>query len=114
MLTSECRNSIQAEFLPISCVDYCSVISPFALVEIQLLYEYGINGVLRGILNGMQNLHAREDRHIVKLVLQNRTTTSRTTSQETGMFAAHTVFARTVRRLQHRGLSARRPLLRLP
>lgn len=59
--------------------------------------------------------NAREDRHIVRSALQNRTTTSRTISQETGMFAARPVSARTVRRrLQQRGLSSRRPLLRLP
>ena len=59
--------------------------------------------------------NAREDRHVVRSALQDRTATSRTLSQEMGLFAARQVSARTVRRrLEQHGLSARRPLLRLP
>ncbi|GFW95857.1 DUF4817 domain-containing protein [Trichonephila clavipes] len=50
--------------------------------------------------------NAREDRHIVRLALQNCTTW--TISHEMGMFAACPVYICTVRQcLQHRGLSAR-------
>ncbi|GFS63266.1 hypothetical protein TNCV_1496701 [Trichonephila clavipes] len=58
--------------------------------------------------------NTQEDRYIGKLTPQNRTTTSRNISQEMGMFATRSAYACTVRRrLQQRGLSAQRPLLRL-
>ncbi|GFT87244.1 hypothetical protein TNCV_2310381 [Trichonephila clavipes] len=40
--------------------------------------------------------NAREGRHIVRSALQNRTTTSQIIREETGMFAARSIFARTV------------------
>ncbi|GFX51508.1 hypothetical protein TNCV_2277881 [Trichonephila clavipes] len=59
MLTNECLNSIEPGSLPIDRVDYPSRILPVALVEIQPLpCKYRINGFLRIILNGMQDLHA--------------------------------------------------------
>ncbi|GFX61570.1 hypothetical protein TNCV_2745451 [Trichonephila clavipes] len=52
MHTSKYRNSTEVGLLPIESVDYCSVISPFALVESQpLSCEYGINGLLRVVQN---------------------------------------------------------------
>ncbi|XP_054710298.1 uncharacterized protein LOC129219995 [Uloborus diversus] len=58
---------------------------------------------------------SREDRHIIRMALMDRATTSRAVSQETGSFGRQQVSARTVRRrLQQHGLSARRPWLRLP
>ena len=76
MHTSKCRYLIEAGFLPSKSVDNHSLISPTALVDIHLQsYEYGINGLLRFILNGMQNLNAWEDKHIVKSTLQNHVTT---------------------------------------
>ncbi|GFU04338.1 hypothetical protein TNCV_864361 [Trichonephila clavipes] len=60
--------------------------------------------------------NARDDRQIVRSALKNHATTSRTFRQETmGKYAASSLSTRTIRqRLQQRGLSARRPLLRLP
>ncbi|CAL1268282.1 unnamed protein product [Larinioides sclopetarius] len=48
MLTSKCRNSIEARSLPMESVDYRSVISPVAMVDIKpLSCEYAVNGLLR-------------------------------------------------------------------
>ncbi|GFW84838.1 transposable element Tc1 transposase [Trichonephila clavipes] len=57
----------------------------------------------------------REDRHILRSALQNRTTILLRFNQQTGMFAERSLCGRTVRRLlQQRGVSAWWPLLRLP
>ncbi|GFX68574.1 hypothetical protein TNCV_1799871 [Trichonephila clavipes] len=40
--------------------------------------------------------NAREDSHIVRSTLKNHTTTSRTISEETGMFAVRSLYAHTV------------------
>ncbi|MBJ4999813.1 IS630 family transposase [Salmonella enterica subsp. enterica serovar Hadar] len=59
--------------------------------------------------------NSREDRHVIRMALRDRTATSRTLSHEMGSFARQQVSARTVRRrLQQHGVSARRPWLRLP
>lgn len=59
--------------------------------------------------------NARQDRHVIRSALWDRSTTSQTLSRELGSYAGRQVSARTVRRrLQQHGLSARRPLLRLP
>ncbi|MBJ5695529.1 hypothetical protein JGG83_23035 [Salmonella enterica subsp. enterica serovar Derby] len=56
-----------------------------------------------------------EDRHVVRRALTDRTATSRALAQELGCLVQQSVSARTIRRrLQQRGLVARRPLLRLP
>ncbi|PRD23231.1 UNVERIFIED_CONTAM: hypothetical protein NCL1_46973 [Trichonephila clavipes] len=56
-----------------------------------------------------------EDRQIVRLVMTDRSVTSRTVAQHIESVTHHSVAARTIRRrLQQRGLSARRPLLGLP
>ncbi|GFS61099.1 hypothetical protein TNCV_4956081 [Trichonephila clavipes] len=58
-LKSKYRNLIDLRSLPIKNVDYHSVIPSNALVEILLLSnEYGINGLLRFMLDGMQDHHA--------------------------------------------------------
>ena len=67
MHTNKCRNSIQAESLPIESVDYRSAISSIALVNIHLpSCKYGIKGFLSVILNDMLDLNAQKDRHIVR------------------------------------------------
>ena len=87
MHTSKRRNSIEAGSLNIESVDYRIVTSPVALVDIhQLSCEYGINELLRGHNEqhaGSQRpsmTNVREERHIVRLNLQNLTTTSWTIS----------------------------------
>lgn len=57
----------------------------------------------------------RDDRHIVRMAVMDRSATSRTISQQIRSVAQQSVSARTIRRrLQQSGMSARRPLLRLP
>lgn len=59
MPTFKNSNSIYAESLTIEIVDYRSVISPIAKVEIQqLLCEYGISTFLWVILEGKQDGNA--------------------------------------------------------
>ncbi|UYV76648.1 hypothetical protein LAZ67_14001573, partial [Cordylochernes scorpioides] len=58
---------------------------------------------------------SRADRHILRMAVTDRSVTSRTVAQHILSIAHHSVSARTIRRrLQQSGLSARRPLLRLP
>ena len=58
MHTNKCRKLIKAGSLPIVTVDYSSPISSITPSEIQpLSWEYGINGLLKIILNGMQDLN---------------------------------------------------------
>lgn len=58
---------------------------------------------------------ARDDRHIVRMAVMDRAATSRTIAQQIQSVTHHSVSARTIRRrLQQSGMSARRPLLRLP
>ena len=58
---------------------------------------------------------SRDDRHIVRMAVTDRSATSRTIAQHIQSVPHHPVSARTIRRrLQQSGLSARRPLLRLP
>ncbi|UYV61960.1 hypothetical protein LAZ67_1007174 [Cordylochernes scorpioides] len=57
----------------------------------------------------------RADREIVRMVVTDRSVTSRTVAQHIQSITRHPGFARTIRRrLQQSGLSASRPLLRLP
>lgn len=59
MLIRKCRDTIQAESLPIESMEFRSHTSPVALVEIKLpLSEYGTNRLLRFILNVIQDLNA--------------------------------------------------------
>ncbi|GFW60656.1 transposable element Tcb1 transposase [Trichonephila clavipes] len=58
---------------------------------------------------------SREDRHIVRIAMTDRSVTSRIVAQHIECVTHHSVSARTIRcRLQQSGLSARRPLLGLP
>ncbi|GFW87134.1 transposable element Tcb1 transposase [Trichonephila clavipes] len=58
---------------------------------------------------------SRDDRQIVRMAVTDRSIRSRTVAQDIETVTHHSVFARTIRRrLQHSGLSARRPLLGLP
>ncbi|UYV77284.1 hypothetical protein LAZ67_15000336 [Cordylochernes scorpioides] len=58
---------------------------------------------------------SRADRQIVRMAVTDRSVTSRTVAQQIQSVTHHPVSARTIRRrLQQSGLSARRPLLRLP
>ncbi|GFU75867.1 transposable element Tcb1 transposase [Trichonephila clavipes] len=58
---------------------------------------------------------SRESRQIVCMEVTDRSVTSRTVAQHIESVTHHSVSARTIRRrLQRSGLSARRPLLRLP
>lgn len=58
---------------------------------------------------------SRDDRNIVRMAVKDRSVTSRTIAQHIQSVTHHPVSARTIRRrLQQSGLSARRPLLRLP
>lgn len=58
---------------------------------------------------------SRDDRQIVRMAVTDRSATSRTIAQHIQSVTHHPVSARTIRRrLQQSGLSARRPLLRLP
>ncbi|GFV68837.1 hypothetical protein TNCV_1985021 [Trichonephila clavipes] len=55
--------------------------------------------------------NSRKDRYVTRMALMDRAATSRELSREFGSFARQQMSARTVRRrLQHYGLSARRPL----
>ncbi|GFY07853.1 transposable element Tcb1 transposase [Trichonephila clavipes] len=57
----------------------------------------------------------REDRQIVRMVVMDRSVTSRTVAQHIGPVTHHSVSARTIRRhLEQSGLSARRALFGLP
>ena len=59
MHTSKYRNSMEARSLPIVSVNFRPVISPVAHVDIHpLSCEYGINTLLRVILNDTQDLNA--------------------------------------------------------
>ncbi|GFX33890.1 transposable element Tcb1 transposase [Trichonephila clavipes] len=69
----------------------------------------------RGRLHPPQFTTSREDRQIVRMVVTDRSDSSRTVAQHIESVTHHSVSARTIRRrLQQSGLSARRPLLRLP
>ncbi|UYV72348.1 hypothetical protein LAZ67_9002722 [Cordylochernes scorpioides] len=58
---------------------------------------------------------SRADRQILRMAVTDRSVTSRTVAQHIQSVTLHLVSARTIRRrLQQSGLSARRPLLRLP
>ena len=119
MNTSKNRNSIEAGLLLLENVDYHSMISPVAVVDIHLLScEYGINELLRVILNGMQDLKA------FPWLTPERTDIlwgspakpyNHIKNQETAIFTAGQVSAVIVRwRLEQRGLSNRQPLHRFP
>ena len=121
MHTSNCWDSIEAGSFPIERLDYRSMISPIVLLDIlPLSCKYGISGLLRVILNSMQDhnvlsrLTPERTNIFAWSALQDRVTISLTTSQDMDMFTARTVSFRMVRRrLQQRGLSAWRPLSRL-
>ncbi|GFV71744.1 transposable element Tcb1 transposase [Trichonephila clavipes] len=69
----------------------------------------------RGRSHPPQCTTSREDRQIVRMAVTDRSVTSRTIAQHIEFVPHHSVSARTIRRrLQHSGLSARRPLLSLP
>ncbi|GFS66022.1 transposable element Tcb1 transposase [Trichonephila clavipes] len=69
----------------------------------------------RGRSHPPQCTTSREDRQIVRMVVTDRSVTSRTIAQHIESVMHHSVSARTIRRrLQQSGLSARRPLLGLP
>ncbi|GFX45013.1 transposable element Tcb1 transposase [Trichonephila clavipes] len=69
----------------------------------------------RGRSHPPQCTTSREDRQIVRMVVTDRSVTSRTVAQHIESVTHHSVSARTSRRrLQQSGLSARRPLLGLP
>ena len=56
MHTRKNRNFIEPGLLPIKSVDYRSIISPIALNDSHLLpHEYGMNVLLKIILNEMQD-----------------------------------------------------------
>lgn len=58
---------------------------------------------------------AREDRHLYRMAITDRTATSTTLAQQWNTVTSHSMSASSVRRrLVQRGLIARRPLLRLP
>lgn len=74
-----------------------------------------------GTTNRRDQLHpprcttARDDRQIVRMTGMDRAALSRTIAQQIQSVTHHSVSARTIRRrLQQSGMSARRPLLRLP
>ncbi|GFV79268.1 transposable element Tcb2 transposase [Trichonephila clavipes] len=68
----------------------------------------------RGRSHPRQCATSREDRQIVRLVVTDRSVTSRTIAQHIESVTLHSVSARTIRRrLQQSGLFARRPLLGL-
>ncbi|GFW29642.1 HTH_Tnp_Tc3_2 domain-containing protein [Trichonephila clavipes] len=69
----------------------------------------------RGLFHPPQCTTSREDRQIVRMTVTDRSVTSRTVAQYIKSVTHHSVSARTIRRcLQQSGLTARRPLLRLP
>ncbi|GFV13817.1 transposable element Tcb1 transposase [Trichonephila clavipes] len=68
----------------------------------------------RGRSHPPQCTTSREDRHIVRMVVTDRSVTSRTIAQHIEYVTHHSVSARTIRRrLQQSGMSARRVLLSL-
>ncbi|GFV57555.1 transposable element Tcb1 transposase [Trichonephila clavipes] len=65
----------------------------------------------RGRSHPPQCTTSREDRQIVRMAVTDRSVTSRTVAQHIESVTHHSVSARTIRRrIQHSGLSARRPL----
>ncbi|GFX29093.1 transposable element Tcb1 transposase [Trichonephila clavipes] len=69
----------------------------------------------RGRSHPPQCTPSREDRQIVRMAVTDHSVTSRSVVQHIESVTHHSVSARTIRsRLQHSGLSARRPLLGLP
>ncbi|GFV52733.1 HTH_Tnp_Tc3_2 domain-containing protein [Trichonephila clavipes] len=69
----------------------------------------------RGRSHPPQCTTSREDRQIVRMTVTDRSVTSRTVAQHIESVTHHSMSARTIRRrFQQSGLSARRPLLRLP
>ncbi|GFW40116.1 transposable element Tcb1 transposase [Trichonephila clavipes] len=69
----------------------------------------------RGRSHPPQSTISRENRQIVRMVVADRSVTSRTVAQHIESVTHHSVSARIIRRrLQQSGLSARRPLLHLP
>ena len=79
MHTSKCQNLIEARSLPVERVDSCSMKFHVALVNMHLLWstlsEYGINDLLRVMLNGMQDFqhppmtNDGEEAHIIRSAL---------------------------------------------
>ena len=79
MHTSKCQNLIEARSLPVESVDSCSMKFHVALVNMHLLWstlsEYGINDLLRVMLNGMQDFqhppmtNDGEEAHIIRSAL---------------------------------------------
>ncbi|GFU99691.1 transposable element Tcb1 transposase [Trichonephila clavipes] len=64
----------------------------------------------RGRSHPSQGTTSREDRQIVRMAVTDRPVTLRTVAQHIESVTHHSVSARTIRRrLQHSGLSARRP-----
>ena len=111
-------NSIEAGSLPIWCVNYRSVIA-LTLVDIHpLSCECRINGLLRVILNGMNDLKAlswlKPEKTDIMWSQPCKTVSAHHGRQEMGMLTVCPISAHTVhRRLQHRDLSVRTPLYRL-
>ncbi|GFV59567.1 transposable element Tc1 transposase [Trichonephila clavipes] len=69
----------------------------------------------RGRLHPPQCTTSLADRQIVRMAVKDCSVTSRTVAQHSESIMHHSVSARTIRRrLQHSGLSTRRPLLFLP
>ncbi|GFX79648.1 transposable element Tcb1 transposase [Trichonephila clavipes] len=69
----------------------------------------------RGRSHPPQCTNSSEDRQIVRMVVTDRSVTSRTTTQYIESVTHHSVSARPIRRrLQQSGLSARHPFLGLP
>ncbi|GFT38954.1 transposable element Tcb1 transposase [Trichonephila clavipes] len=69
----------------------------------------------RGRSHPPQCTTSREDRHIVRMAVADRSVTSRSIAQHIESVTLHSVSARTIRRrLQESGLPARRSLLSLP
>ncbi|GFX10258.1 transposable element Tcb1 transposase [Trichonephila clavipes] len=69
----------------------------------------------RGPSHPPQCTTSRENRQILRMIVTDRSATSRTVAQHIESVTHHSVSARTIRRrLQQCGLSARRPLLGLP
>ncbi|GFU80936.1 transposable element Tcb1 transposase [Trichonephila clavipes] len=69
----------------------------------------------RGRSHPPQCTTSSEDRQIVSMIVTDCSVTSQTIAQHIESVTHHSVSARTIRRrLQHSGLSARRPLICLP
>ena len=118
MHTSKYQNSIEAGLLPIENMDYRSVISRVSHLStvMRIWNQWVTEGHAKWHAGSrhppMTNAH--EDTHIVMFILQNCITTSTIISQEMGMLGTCPDSARMVcRRVQQRGLSARRSLLQL-